>query len=58
MSDSSPVNLTGGLPETVLDREPAEALDGLAAAGDDRDAVAAVVARFPRFLAGWATLGA
>ena len=57
MSDSSPVNLTGGLPETVLDREPAEALDALAAAGDDRDAVAAVVGRFPRFLAGWATLG-
>lgn len=46
-----------GPPETVLDAEPAEALAALAAAGDDRDAVAAVVARYPRFLAGWATLG-
>lgn len=55
---SSPVNLTpSGPPETVLDPEPADALAGLAAAGDDRDAVAAVVARFPRFLDGWARLG-
>lgn len=57
MSDS-PVSLTpGGLPETVLDPEPAEALAALAAAGDDRAAVAAVVARYPRFLDGWAALG-
>jgi hypothetical protein len=41
----------------VLDPEPPEAVDGLAAAGRDRDAVAAVVARFPRCLEGWATLG-
>jgi hypothetical protein len=53
----SQVPLTTGPPETVLDPEPAEALAGLAAAGDDRDAVAAVVARFPRFLDGWARLG-
>ena len=46
-----------GPPETVLDPEPAEAVQGLAAAGRDRDAVAAVVARFPRCLEGWATLG-
>ena len=46
-----------GPPETVLDPEPAEAVAGLAAAGRDRDAVAEVVARFPRCLEGWATLG-
>ena len=53
----SNVNLSGGLPETVLSPEPDEALRSLADAGDDRDAVAAVVARFPRFLDGWAALG-
>jgi hypothetical protein len=53
-----PVSLTpSGPPETVLDPEPPDAVAGLAAAGDDRAAVAAVVARFPRCLAGWATLG-
>ena len=57
MSDA-PVSLTpSGPPETVLDAEPAEALAALASAGDDRTAVAAVVARWPRFLDGWATLG-
>jgi pimeloyl-ACP methyl ester carboxylesterase len=62
MSDR-PVNLsTSGPPETVLDLEPAEALIGLqqalaAEAGQRRAAVAAVVARFPRFLDGWARLG-
>jgi hypothetical protein len=57
MSDN-PVNLhAAGPPETVLDPEPPEAVDGLAAAGDDRDAVAAVVARFPRCLEAWARLG-
>ena len=55
---SNPVSLsTSGPPETVLDPEPADAIDGLAAAGADRAAVAAVVARFPRCLEGWATLG-
>jgi hypothetical protein len=48
--------------ETVLDAEPDEARDGLEAAmghTDDRrrDAVSDVVARFPRFLEGWAQLG-
>jgi hypothetical protein len=61
MSDA-PVSLTHGPPETILDPEPTDALDGLADAlarpdTDRRDAVAAVVARFPRFLDGWAQLG-
>jgi hypothetical protein len=57
MSDA-PVSLTpSGPPETVLDREPSGALDALAAAGTDRDAVSAVVARWPRFLDAWARLG-
>jgi hypothetical protein len=53
----SDIRLTSGPPETVLDPEPASVLDALAAAGDDRDAVAAVVAANPRFLDGWARLG-
>ena len=63
MSDSSPVHLTpSGPPETVLDAEPAAALEGLASALDlpadeRRGAVSVVVARFPRFLDGWARLG-
>ena len=53
---------TSGPPETVLDPEPAEALAALAAAlelsGDARrDAIAASLADFPRFLDGWARLG-
>ena len=63
MSDQ-PISLTpGGLPETVLPPGPAEARQALEAAlalADDaarRDAVAAVVARFPRFLEAWARLG-
>jgi hypothetical protein len=51
-----------GPPETILDPEPPEALDALAAALDRPDdqrraAVAAVVARWPRFLDAWARLG-
>ena len=54
----APVTFPGsGPPETRLAPEPAEAVEALAAAGDDREAVAAVVARFPRFLDGWARLG-
>jgi Protein of unknown function (DUF3151) len=53
----SNVNLSSGLPETVLPAEPAEVLDALAAAGTDRDAVAAVAAAHPRSLSAWATLG-
>lgn len=53
----------GGLPETVLAPEPAEALAALDAAmaldtpGDRRDAVAEVVRRWPTFLDAWARLG-
>lgn len=52
----------GGPPETVLDPEPADARAALQAAlagpaDGRRDAVAAVVARWPRFLDGWARLG-
>jgi len=46
-----------GPPETVLDPEPEAATAALRAAGDDRDAVSAVVARFPRCLEAWAQLG-
>lgn len=58
-----PVNLsTGGIPETVLDSEPVEALDALrdalgAPEQHRRDAISTVVARWPRFLDGWARLG-
>jgi Protein of unknown function (DUF3151) len=51
-----------GIPQTVLDPEPPDAIERLAAAlsgpgPDRRDAVAAVVAQWPRFLDGWARLG-
>jgi Protein of unknown function (DUF3151) len=57
-----PVDLSSGLPETVLPDPPAEAADRLAAALVEpverrRDAVASVVAAFPRYLDGWARLG-
>jgi len=56
------VTFTGGLPETVLPPEAPEALAALAAALEQpedgrRAAVASVVARWPRFLDGWARLG-
>jgi hypothetical protein len=60
---NQPVHLSPqGPPETVLDAEPADSLtalrDALAApASARRDAVAAVVARWPRFLDAWARLG-
>ena len=63
MTDQHPVHLTPtGPPRTVLDAEPAEALlalqDALGRpAAERRDAVAAVVARWPRFLDAWARLG-
>ncbi|HXY94674.1 MAG TPA: DUF3151 family protein [Acidimicrobiia bacterium] len=62
MSDL-PVSIsTAGIPETVLDPEPAAAVaalnDALAAPdADRRDAIATVVARWPRCLDGWARLG-
>jgi hypothetical protein len=58
-----PVHLRPGSPdETVLDPEPSDALDALAAAleaptASRREAVAAVVARWPRCLDAWARLG-
>jgi hypothetical protein len=60
----SNVNLSAsGPPETVLEPEPSDALEALAAAlaqpeAERRDAVAAVCARWPRFLDAWAQLGA
>jgi hypothetical protein len=57
------VNLRpGGLDETVLDPEPADALAALASALEQpdagrRDAIAVVVARWPTFLDAWARLG-
>lgn len=58
----SNINLSSGLPETVLAPEPQDALDALAQAealpeGERRAAVSAVVAAHPQFLAAWATLG-
>ena len=54
----SNVSLTpSGPPETVLDPEPTAAVEALATAGNDRDAVSAVVDRHPRCLEGWAQLG-
>jgi len=58
MSDPRPVQLSTGLPETVLPDPPAGIVDALASAGPDRDAVAAVVASAPRSLDVWAALGA
>ncbi len=63
MSDSRPVHLTpSGPPETVLASDPAAFVASLDAAlaapiAERRDAVAAVVARWPSVSAGWATLG-
>ncbi len=59
---SSPVRLSGGLPETVLAEEPADVRRQLAAALDGPpDArwptVGAVLRRSPRSLAGWDALG-
>jgi hypothetical protein len=59
----SDVRLTPtGPPSVVLDAEPAEAQQALAAAlgrpaPEQRDAVAAVCARWPRYLDAWARLG-
>jgi Protein of unknown function (DUF3151) len=58
-----PVQLSGGgPPETVLPPDPAEARTALEAAmagppEGRREAVSAVVARWPRFLEAWARLG-
>jgi len=60
-----PIRLSSGLASTLLDPEPTEMLEALEAAlatsdepsGTRRAAIAAVVARWPRFLDGWARLG-
>jgi len=62
MSDRPVQFMSSGPPETVLDPEPADALSALADAlagpdADRRDAVSGTVARWPRFLDGWARLG-
>ena len=61
MSDQ-PINLSSGLPTTVLPSVDAELANRLADAlaqplAQRRSAVAAVVASAPRFLDGWAELG-
>ncbi|HYX44370.1 MAG TPA: DUF3151 domain-containing protein [Acidimicrobiales bacterium] len=58
----SPVNLSGGVPDTRLPPPPPEAVSRLEAAVSEpverrRDAVASVVATFPRYLEAWARLG-
>lgn len=55
----SPVNLSPGLPETVLPAEAPDVIDALARARAEssRDAVAAVARSHPRSLMAWATLG-
>ncbi len=63
MSEPRPVSFSGSAPpETILDDEPPVAVAALEAALAEppehrREAVSAVVARFPRFLDGWARLG-
>jgi hypothetical protein len=54
----SDVPLTSGPPETVLPFDPPDVLAKLEAAGNDRQAIAAVVAVNPALLAGWAALSA
>ena len=53
----SNVSFSSGLPETILDPEPAEAVTALAEAGDDLRAVGLVCTRWPKFLGAWARLG-
>jgi hypothetical protein len=61
VSDVRPVNLSPGLPETVLPAEPAPIRDALARALDQdgparKRAVSAVAAAHPTFLDAWARL--
>ena len=58
--EQRPIEMSAGLPSTVLPEQPPAlraALEQALAADDPRAAVAAVVAANPRFLEGWATLG-
>ena len=58
-----PVTFSTGLPETVLDAEPGEALHALESAlaladvDERRAAIALLIARWPRFLDAWAQIG-
>jgi hypothetical protein len=62
MSDEQPMQMSSGLPSTVLPDADPEARAALAEAlavdaSHRRDAIAGVVARHPRYLEGWAALG-
>jgi Protein of unknown function (DUF3151) len=62
MPDGAPVNISSGLPETVLPPEPPDVRRRLAEAlalpsAERRAGVAALVADHPRSLMGWAELG-
>jgi Protein of unknown function (DUF3151) len=62
MTDQRPIEMSSGLPSTVLPAADPAAQAALseALASEDagrRDAIARVVARDPRFLEGWAALG-
>lgn len=52
----SNVSLSSGVPETVLDDEP-ESLVAALGSATDRSATAALVARHPRSLLAWVSLG-
>ena len=54
---TSDVNLSRGLPETILDSESSELLAALAHASN-RSEIASLVVTHPRSLAAWAALGA
>ena len=62
MTDERPIAMSHGLPSTVLPPADADARQALADAlsfepAARRDALAAVVARYPRYLDAWAELG-
>jgi Protein of unknown function (DUF3151) len=62
VSEQRPIEMSSGLPSTVLPAAEPAAREALAEAltadqAELRDAIAGVVARYPRFLEGWAELG-
>lgn len=59
MMADSPVQLTSsGPPTTVLPEPDPQAAAALEGAGSDKDSLAEVVGRYPRFVDAWAALGA
>ncbi len=59
-SDQRPIQMSSGLPSTVIpaaDPRVREALAQAIASNDPRSAIAEVVAEHPRLLEGWAALG-